>query len=49
MRSVTVTYPPEGTETTRVEELLFTAMVPLVWLLLNAKEAPTGNVNALGS
>jgi hypothetical protein len=29
--------------------LLFTVIAPLVWLLLNVKTAPTGNVVALGS
>ena len=49
VRSVMETMPPEGTETIKVVELLFTAIVPLLWLLLNEKEAPTGSVVAFGS
>jgi hypothetical protein len=45
----TVTYPPEGTETTSVADALFTVIAPLDWLLLNEKIVPFGSVVAFGN
>jgi hypothetical protein len=42
-------YPPDGTETTNVLELLLTVIAPELWLLLNEKIVPNGKVVASGN
>ena len=44
-----VTYPPEGMEAINVLEALLTVIAPLLWLLLNEKIVPFGNVVAFGN
>jgi len=49
LNNVTVANAPDATDTTRVDVVLLTVIVPLVWLLLNVNCAPIGNVVAFGN